>query len=49
MKEILHRELTDAIIRIAIDVRRELGVGFLEKVYEIQTSFTTESHGIKSC
>lgn len=31
---ILHRELTDKMIEIAIEVQKELGVGFLERVYE---------------
>lgn len=33
-KKILFRELSDLIIRVAIDVQKELGAGFLEKVYE---------------
>ena len=33
-KRILYRELSDDIIKIAIDVQKELGIGFLEKVYE---------------
>ena len=32
--EILYRELSDLIIKVAIDVQIELGAGFLEKVYE---------------
>lgn len=34
VNEILYRELSDLIIKVAIDVQRELGAGFLEKVYE---------------
>ncbi|NHZ86769.1 MAG: GxxExxY protein [Planctomycetia bacterium] len=33
-KEILYKELSDLIIKVAIDVQKELGAGFLEKVYE---------------
>lgn len=31
---ILYKELSDFVIKIAIDIQRELGTGFLEKVYE---------------
>jgi len=34
MTEILHKALSDTIIGIAIDVQKELGQGFLERVYE---------------
>ncbi len=33
-QKILYRELSDLIIKIAIEVQKELGTGFLEKVYE---------------
>lgn len=32
--EILYKELSDLVIKIAIEVQKELGTGFLEKVYE---------------
>ncbi|MDX2134463.1 MAG: GxxExxY protein [Saprospiraceae bacterium] len=32
--ELLHKELTDRILRIYYDVYNELGYGFLEKVYQ---------------
>ncbi|MCF7823306.1 MAG: GxxExxY protein [Candidatus Marinimicrobia bacterium] len=31
---ILHKELSDKIIELAIEVQKELGAGFLERVYE---------------
>ncbi|MBT3228027.1 MAG: GxxExxY protein [Candidatus Marinimicrobia bacterium] len=34
MKSILYKELTDNIIKLAIEVQKELGLGFLERVYE---------------
>ncbi len=34
MKAILHKELSDNIIKLAIEVQKELGLGFLERVYE---------------
>jgi len=32
--ELLHKELTDSIIKVFYDVYNELGYGFLEKVYQ---------------
>jgi hypothetical protein len=32
--ELLHKELTDEIIKTFYDVYNELGYGFLEKIYE---------------
>ncbi|MBU0529991.1 GxxExxY protein [bacterium] len=32
--KILYRDLSDLIIKVAIEVQKELGAGFLEKVYE---------------
>jgi GxxExxY protein len=34
MTEIIHKELSDIVIDTAIYVQRELGIGFLEKIYE---------------
>ncbi len=34
MEKLLHREITDAIIKVYYDVYNELGYGFLEKVYQ---------------
>ena len=34
MAELVHKELTDSIIRTYYDVYNELGYGFLEKVYQ---------------
>jgi len=33
-RDILYKELSDLVIKIAIEVQKELGTGFLEKVYE---------------
>jgi len=32
--ELLHKDLTDAILKVFYDVYNELGYGFLEKVYQ---------------
>ena len=32
--ELLHKDLTDAILKVYFDVYNELGYGFLEKVYQ---------------
>ena len=34
MEKLLHKEVTDAIIKVYYDVYNELGYGFLEKVYQ---------------
>ncbi len=34
MKNLLHKETTDAIIKIYFEVYNELGYGFLEKIYQ---------------
>ena len=34
MAELLHKEITDKIIGAAFEVYRELGYGFMEKVYQ---------------
>ncbi len=41
-----HRELTEKIIGAAFEVQRELGPGFLEKVYETALARELESLGI---
>ncbi len=44
--KILHKELTDLIIKVCIDVQKELGVGFLEKVYENALVIVLRSVGL---
>lgn len=34
MEKLLHKEITDAILRTYFDVYNELGYGFLERVYQ---------------
>ncbi|MFN3638651.1 MAG: GxxExxY protein [Chloroherpetonaceae bacterium] len=34
MEKLLHKEITDAVIKAYYDVYNELGYGFLEKVYQ---------------
>ena len=34
MEKLLHKEITDAVIKIYYEVYNELGYGFLEKVYQ---------------
>lgn len=34
MEKLLHKDITDAIIKVYYDVYNELGYGFLEKVYQ---------------
>ena len=48
MSEILHHEITDAIIKCAFEVHNYLGSGFLEKVYENALCKELEIQGIAS-
>ncbi len=48
MKEIIHEELATTIIGAAIRVHKELGSGFLEKVYEKALMIELERVGLKS-
>ena len=43
-----HRELTEKIIGAAFEVHRELGHGFLEKVYETALSHELQVRGIRA-
>ena len=43
-----HRELTEKIIGAAFEVHRELGPGFLEKVYETALVRELESRGLRA-
>ncbi len=45
MKDLLHKELTDAIIKVYYSVYNELGYGFLEKVYQNAFYLELKSHG----
>ncbi len=46
MISILHKELTDTIIRLAIEVQKELGLGFLERVYENALIIAFQEEGL---
>ena len=43
--ELLHKNLTDLIIKTFYDVYNELGYGFLEKVYQNAMVFELQSRG----
>ena len=45
---ILHKDLSYKIVGLAIQVRKELGFGFLEKVYENALMVLLEENGIKA-
>lgn len=46
--EILHKDLSYKIIGLAMQVHRELGYGFLEKVYENSLMILLRENGIKA-
>ncbi|HZK43156.1 MAG TPA: GxxExxY protein [Syntrophomonadaceae bacterium] len=46
-KNYLHSELTEQIISCAYKVHKELGVGFLEKVYENSLYIEIQEQGLK--
>jgi GxxExxY protein len=46
--ELLHKEVTKQIIGAAIEVWKELGYGFLEKVYQKAMKVELELRGIKA-
>ncbi|MCS5423136.1 MULTISPECIES: GxxExxY protein [Psychrilyobacter] len=48
MKEFLYKELSYEIIGLAMEVHRELGTGFLEKVYENALMILFEEKNLKS-
>ncbi len=45
--ELLHRDLTDIIIKTFYDVYNELGFGFLEKVYQNSLYLELKARGLK--
>ena len=45
--ELLHKELTDEIIKTFYDVYNELGFGFLEKVYQNSLYMELRNRGFK--
>jgi GxxExxY protein len=47
MTGILHKSITDAILKVFYDVYNELGYGFLEKVYQNAMYFELKSLGYK--
>lgn len=46
--EIIHKELSYKIVGFAMQVHRELGYGFLEKVYENSLMILLRENGIKA-
>jgi GxxExxY protein len=44
--ELLHKEITEQIIGAAFEVHRELGYGFLEKVYQRAMKIELELRGL---
>lgn len=47
-EKIVHKDLSYKIVGLAIQVRKELGHGFLEKVYENALMVLLEENGIKA-
>jgi GxxExxY protein len=47
-EKIIYKELSYKIVGLAIQVRKELGFGFLEKVYENALMILLEENGIKA-
>jgi GxxExxY protein len=45
--ELLHKDLTDGILRVYFDVYNELGYGFLEKVYQNAMFLALKSKGFQ--
>jgi len=45
----LHKELTHQIIGCAIEVHKELGTGYPEKIYQRALALELESKGLKFC
>ncbi|HEY8560276.1 MAG TPA: GxxExxY protein [Pyrinomonadaceae bacterium] len=47
-EKIIYRELSYKIVGLAIQVRKELGFGFLEKVYENALMVSLQENGIEA-
>ena len=47
-EKIIYKDLSYRIVGLAIQVRKELGFGFLEKVYENALMILLEENGIKA-
>ncbi|MDQ3323646.1 MAG: GxxExxY protein [Acidobacteriota bacterium] len=47
-EKILYKDISYKIVGLAIEVRKELGFGFLEKVYENALIILLEENGIKA-
>jgi GxxExxY protein len=47
-EKIIHKGLSYEVVGLAIQVRKELGYGFLEKVYENALMVLLEENGIKA-
>lgn len=47
MTNLLHKSITDTILKVYYDVYNELGYGFLEKVYQNAMYFELKSLGYK--
>lgn len=47
MTEILHKELSESILKVFYEVYNELGYGFLEKVYQNAMYLELKSKGFK--
>lgn len=47
MSNLLHKQITDSILKTYYDVYNQLGYGFLEKVYQNAMYFELKSLGYK--
>ena len=47
MANLLHKSITDSILKVYYDVYNELGAGFLEKVYQNAMYFELIARGYK--
>ena len=47
MSTLLHKRITDAVLKIYFDVYNQLGSGFLEKVYQNAMYFELKNKGFK--
>lgn len=47
-EKIIHKDISYKIVGLAIQARKELGYGFLEKVYENALMILPEENGIKA-